>query len=237
MTCLLRNKYISLSIALLFLLYFAGPLTIRQVTGTPFGSLGMELLTRIFGFFVGTFIVYVYGRLWYPIPTNHRENIVLKGLPIVLTFLIGVLSIYTSLPKIRAQSILESAQLAPLPESASRIKVMTWSSPMSGEKFLRFHAHTADIDTFIAQSPILENADFEKYSDNKMRLFYPDTYPKVLFDNHKYINKSPSAPPWYMQEIRQRANRYRFQPKGYNHAGELIVEKKTNLIFIKLIIG
>lgn len=238
MKILLRKKYISLSIALLFLLYFAGPLTIRQVTGTPFGSLGMGLLTRVFGLCVCTGLLHIYGKLWYPIPTRHRENVVLKGLPIVLAFLVGALSIYSALPKIRAQRILASAQLAPLPESASQIKVLTWSSPMSGEKYLRFHANPVEIKSFLAQSPILEHAEFEEYSDKRMRLFYPDALPKVSFnDNHKYINKSPSAPSWYMQEIRQIADRYRFLPQGYNHAGELIVQKKTNFVFIKLIIG
>jgi len=42
---------------------------------------------------------------------------------------------------------------------------------------------------------------------------------------------------WYMHEIKDIAKRYRIESKGYNHAGEVIVEEKTNLVFIKLIIG
>ena len=182
--------------------------------------------------------MYIYGRLWDPIPKSPRGNVVLTGLPLVLVILIGVVSIYGSLPSVRAQRILASTELASLPDSASQIKVLVWSTPMSGEKYLRFRANPGDIKSFLEQSQVLEYAEYEEYSDRRMRLFYSDATRSMSSNgDHKYINKSPAAPPWYMQEIRHTAGRYTFLPKGYNHSGELIVEERTKFVFIKLIIG
>ena len=201
----------------------------------------MGYVHRTFGLCFWCFSFYLYGRLLNRISTNPRKKDALKSLYIVFAVLIGGTSIYNSLPSVRAQRILSYAQLAPLPKSAKEIKVLTWYTPMSGEEFLRFRANPVDIKSFLEHSPVLEQAEYEKYSDKKMRLFFPSDYPgrtaAYLVDKHEYINKKPTAPVWYMQEIKDIARRYRIEPKGYNHAGEVIVEEKTNLIFIKLIIG
>jgi hypothetical protein len=157
----------------------------------------------------------------------------------VFVVLFGVVSLYNSQPSVRVQKILAGAEFAELPESAMQIKIMTWYTPFSGEEYLRFRASPDDIKSFLEKSPILNNVEFEKYSDKKMRLFSPhrDVFSSSSLDNHEYINKKPTAPSWYMQEIKDIARRYRIQPKGYNSAGELIVEERNNLVFIKLIPG
>ena len=236
---LIRNKSIYLSIVLLFLLYFAAPIKLRQVTGTPFNSLGMGYVHRAFGFCFWCFLLYLYGRLLNRISTSPRKKDALKSLYLVFAVLIGGTSIYNSLPSVRANWILASGQLARLPESAKEIKALTWYTPFSGEEYLRFRANPVDIKSFLEQSPVREHAEYEEYSDKKMRLFFSSKTDLSISsrDNHEYFNKKPTAPVWYMQEIRDIAKRYRIRPKGYNSAGELIVEERTNLVFIKLIIG
>jgi hypothetical protein len=166
------------------------------------------------------------------------RKLALTSLPFVIVVSLGCLSLYNSLPSVRAQEILAGADFAPLPDSARQIKVLTWSTPMSGEKYLRFRASPTDIESFLRQSPVLEEVEYGEYSDKRMRLFCSDTtYGTSSQDFHEYITKKKTAPPWYMQEITQSADRYRLLPKGYNHAGELTVEEKTNFVFIKLIIG
>jgi hypothetical protein len=125
-----------------------------------------------------------------------------------------------------------------LPESADQIKVLAWYTPFSGEEFVRFRANPADITSFLEHSPVLEHVEYEEYSDRKMRLFFPrgvrNTPPH---DDHEYINKKPTAPPWYRQEIKDKARRYRIRPLGYDSFGELIIDERNNLVFIKLIIS
>lgn len=239
MSRLLRNKRVSASIVMLFLLHVAGPTVVRRATGTPFGSMGMPYVGPLFSFCVLGALLHVYGRLWDPLPVNSWKKLAVTSLPFVIVVSLGCLSLYSSLPSVRAQEILAGAEFAHLPESASQIKVLTWSTPMSGEKYLRFRANPADIEAFIAQSPILENAEYEEYSDKRMRLFFSDPSARRLLshDDHEYITRKPTAPPWYVQEIRHAAGRYRILPKAYNHAGELIIDKRSNLLFVKLIIG
>jgi len=237
----ISKKSIYLSIVLLFLLYFTCPIKLRQVTGTPFDSIAMGYVHRILGLCFWSFLLYLYDRLLNRISTSPRKKIVLANLSLVFAVLIGGTSLYNSLPSVRAQRILAGAQFAPLPESAKEIKVLAWYTPMSGEEYLRFRANPADIKSFIEQSPVLKYAEYEEYSDKKMRLFFPRDYAartgSYLVDDHEYINKKPTAPVWYMREIRDNARRYRICPKRYNSGGELIIEEKTNLIFIKLTIG
>ena len=235
------NKITYLSIILLFLLYFACSIKLRQVTGTPFDSIGMGYVHRIFGILFWSFFLCLYDLLLNRILTRSRKKIMLTSLSLVFAVLIGGISLYNSFPSVRAKRILAGAQFASLPESAKEIKVFTWYTPMSGEEYLRFRANTVDIKSFIDQSSVLKYAEYEKYSDKKMRLFFPSDYAarteEYLADNHEYINKKPAAPVWYMQEIKDNARRYRIEPKGYNSAGELIVIERTNQVFIKLIIG
>jgi hypothetical protein len=236
---LLHNKPIILSIVLLFLLYYVGPVILRQVTGTPFGWLGSGLISRFVGWWFLSLLLCLYGGLLNRIPKKHRRGVVQMGLPIVLVVLIGGVSLYNSLPSIRARKILENAQFASLPDSATQIKVHIWYTPFSGEEYLRFRADSLDIKLFLDQSAVLEHAEYEEYSDKKMRLFYPrgTTSNKSPGNNYEYISKKPTAPPWYMQEIKDVARRYKIQPKGYNHAGEVIIDEKNNCVFVKLILG
>ena len=238
---LIRNKRIYLSIVLLLLLYFACPIKLRQVTGTPFDSIAMGYLHRIFGLFFWSLILCLYGVFLNRVSTSPKKEIVLANLSFVFAVLIGGISLYNSLPSVRSQRILAGAQFAPLPESAKEIKVLAWYTPMSGEEYLRFRANPVEIKSFLEQSPVLEHAEYEEYSDKKMRLYFPSDFAArtatYLVDNHEYINNKPTVPVWYMQEIKDIARRYRIEPKGYNSAGELIVDQRTNLIFIKLIIG
>jgi hypothetical protein len=145
---------------------------------------------------------------------------------------------YRHLPKVAANRILAHGELAPLPESATDIKVYTWSSPMSGEEFLRFSATPDDIEVFLNTSPILKRAECKKYSKDKMRLPYSKDYfnkfEKHYNDSHEYFSPERDAPEWYIEELRGVGRRYTIHPKGYHYPGEVIINDEKNLVFVSL---
>ena len=146
--------------------------------------------------------------------------------------------IYLTAPTVRAKSILEIANLAPLPESAQDIYVYTWSSPMSGEKYLRFQAEPDGIEQFINNSPILKDVEYDIYNKDKMRLYDPKIYPYNKYDpnsSHEYIVPRRSIPDWYREEIKGAGRRYEIQPEGYHYPGEVIIDYENNIVYVKLV--
>jgi len=140
---------------------------------------------------------------------------------------------------VTAQRLLADAELAQLPKSATGIKVITWSTWFSGKEHLRFNATHADIDRFLAQSPVLLGVECHYYSKDRMRLIRPDDYlthkKKYDEDGNEYFD-SPPVPSWYRDEIKGSGRRYRFRPDGYNY-GELIIDYDESSIYVGLTIG
>jgi hypothetical protein len=238
------NAILIVNVPLLSLLYLVGPITMKVIAGMDLGDgwflVTFELAYRLCVMFFWVCVVYGYQVLLHILLAVRIKSritwTVLLLWPIVL---IGGVSLYRSLPLQRAQTILANAELASLPESATEIKVFTWSTPFSGEEFLRFRASREDIESFLAESPILRLAECQYYSKDRMRLIYPDDSAyngKYREDGHEYFFDK-SAPPWYIQEIKGPGRRYRILPKRYNHAGEVIFDEEKNLVFVNLVIG
>ena len=80
-----------------------------------------------------------------------RRKLVFAVLFLLPGMMFGVRAFCLSLPEARARRLLEGAGLAALPESASKIRVYSWSTPFSGDAFLRFEADENDIEKFIDQ--------------------------------------------------------------------------------------
>jgi len=121
-------------------------------------------------------------------------------------------------PEARAARVLHDAQLAALPDSATDIEVYTWSSPFSGEEFLRFAAEPNDIERFIRESPNLQGKVPTQYSAEHMRLpVCDDMQKRSEFEQagHEVYFPHSNTPDWYKQEINAPARRYIFRPKRY----------------------
>jgi len=145
---------------------------------------------------------------------------------------------YCSTPIAQARATLARGELARLPKSATDIRVYMWSSPFSGEEFLRFRATPEDIEKFLKESPILRGAKCRKYSKDRMRLKQPEDYWQRLMeyreDQHEYFHPDPSTPDWYKQEIRSPARSYMIRPKRYHYPGEVLIDDEENLVFVYL---
>jgi hypothetical protein len=124
------------------------------------------------------------------------------------SMVIGSVSAYYAIPSVQANIILSHAELAYLPKSAHDIKVYTWASPMSEEEFLKFKASRNDIEQFLTSSPILKGKKCVNYTKDKMRLPYPKDYGRKeehFNTPHAYYHSSPSAPDWYIENLKDLA--------------------------------
>ncbi len=139
------------------------------------------------------------------------------------------------MPAVGARGFLEAAQLAPLPSSARGIKDYRWSSPMSGEHYLRFAADPNEIEQFIADSPILQGVEPERFSADRVRTKQPEDYFDT-WDYHEdgnvYYIPDPMIPSWYKQEIKGPARRYHIKPPGYHYGGEVIIDDVEHVVYV-----
>ena len=155
--------------------------------------------------------------------------------PIIL---IAGMIIYESIPIVAARKILLHANLSPLPDSYYEINAWHWSSLFSGEEFLKFRASPEDIESFLSSSPILKDKIYELYSIERMRIPYPDKYgtEEEHFNTpHEYYYPSPSAPDWYIEQLKGPGRRYEIHPEDYYYPGEVIIDDESGTVFVKLV--
>lgn len=137
-----------------------------------------------------------------------------------------------------ARIILLRANLAPLPKSASHIKVYTWSTMFSGAEYLRFQANPADIVDFVDASKAVSDARHQADLRDGRQLYYVNAF-KSMYGEYLSVEldfPSPGAPDWFQVKI-PNAKHYLFFVKGYQCPGELIIDGSSGTVFIKLVFG
>ncbi|UCG58288.1 MAG: hypothetical protein JSU70_02045 [Phycisphaerales bacterium] len=155
--------------------------------------------------------------------------------------LLGGIYLYWSVPALRARTLLEDLELAPLPKSAAGLRIASWSSGFAGDVFLRFRASREDIEAFLNNSPALKDAECQKYSKERMRLGDPlrDEYkpPEPQDDREYFTYNAFLTPPWYLPEIRVAGRRYAFSARKFGHGAEVVYDEEQNLVFVHLNLG
>lgn len=227
-----------LNIVILFALCIAGPHVMRMRAGA--GGLP-DVMTQFGLFFMFGFLLWG-SLLYHPILFHSlRRRIASPAIWAVLFLLPGIFAggkiFYESRPISHMHALMRYAGLAPLPASASGVRYYTWSSPFSGEDFMRFTADANDIKRFLADSPALQGQEPERFWPERMRLKnVRDSEGNLEYheDANEYFSLSPNAPRWYKQEIRGPARRYRVQPPRYQLPGHLLVDDETNTVYIYL---
>lgn len=157
---------------------------------------------------------------------------------LIPAFLLGGISLYQSLPRVRARTVLSDGRLAALPESATDIKVYSWSFIFSGESFMKFSANPEDINVFLNSSPSINGQQCQRYSLERMRLPYPKDSRKLMEYNeagHELFIPDSMAPDWYDTQIRIRGRSYEIPPEGHHNNGEVIVDDENNVVYINVI--
>jgi hypothetical protein len=147
-----------------------------------------------------------------------KHNLLWATLFILPSIILGTNLLYASLPTVTSNRILTLAELAPLPASARDIKVYEWSFIFSGEKYLRFRASPSDIEKFLKESSILQNAECENLPAERM---------PVRLHN-------PSAPNWYKNEIKQ-GRLYIIEPEWGYYPGRVIVNDEEHFVYVNII--
>jgi hypothetical protein len=231
-------RFHALNIVVLVVLCFVAPYVMRRAAGA--GGLP-DMMTDI-GIFM-TLGFYLWASLVYHLLLHStlRRRLANRLIWAVLFILPGVVVggkvSYDLSPKLQARALLRLAELAPLPPSATGIKVYTWSSPFSGEDFLCFTAPAADIERFLAESPALQGQQPERFSPQRMRLPHPKDYATNTRggqDANEYYTPRSTRPKWYKQEIRGPARRYIVQPPRYQFPGEVLVDDETSTVHVYL---
>jgi hypothetical protein len=111
--------------------------------------------------------------------------------------------------------------------SSSIRPAFDWSSPFSGEWYLRFRAGPEDIEKFLAASRSLERRECQRFSPERMLLPSPGNSEEP--GRHEYYVPDSMAPPGYRPELRGRGGRYMY------HKGEVIIDDETHLVYVKVI--
>lgn len=223
-----------ISLGLLFVLQTVIPVVMRTVGGTPWGWIGAGVISGPIGFLFWATLCFCWWGIIGQMTSDKVTWSVLVLLPVAL---IGGRAIYRDWPTVRAARILYNANLASLPPSAREIKVFTWSNGFNGEWRLRFRADRADVERFLAASPILKGVECQEYSGQRMRLAEPKGYSKRSDDDPNgpdYFRPDWNMPPWYIQEIKGPGRRYETDPSGFSDPGEVIVHTEDDLVFVGL---
>jgi len=231
-------KFCVFNAVLLFLICVSSREMLRLLSHGAFSIVAIEIAIAAIGAFFLIFISLGYQALIYSLlKTRIRNNLLWAILFLVPATALSANSLYHSLPRVRASEILAYGRLARLPESATDMRTDSWSSPFSGEWFLRFRASPEDIESFLNSSPSLEAQDSVKYTPERMRLSWPkeriqEASPQ---DGHEYFIPGSLTPEWYNPQIRQRGRRYNIPAEGFHNWGEVIVDDEEHVVFVKVI--
>lgn len=141
-------------------------------------------------------------------------------------------------PLVRAPWVLGLAQLADLPESASRTRVYMFGWMGSMQCYLRFAAEPGDIERFLSRSASLQGLAYQTYSKHRMRLAssdFGDGDGDLKPDGHEYFYRGSHPPYWYKDEIRGAARRYPIR-LGENRSGEVIVDDERHVVYVEFVV-
>lgn len=151
---------------------------------------------------------------------------------------LGHIPLHQSFPFVEAGILLSNAELSSLPASARDVKAYHWSSPFSGEEYLRFVAEPNDIQAFLDNSPALEGKVSQPYRIERVYVPVPEDeaasqgqevgQPEVLLPH-------PNGPHWYRPRANGPTRRYEIQPEGYYYPGEVLVDDEQHVVYVYLI--
>jgi len=231
-------------ILLVFLII--GLASFRSAPGQETGKVGLTFVSRIVmaGFAVGLGVL-AQTMIWRRL-RPHMASVAWLSLLLLPPVVLGVgwltLTGYDHWalsrkyePTKRSPVVLNRAGLAPLPDSASDVRVHAWGFLMSGEYTLRFTADPNDIEHFLAASPSLERVIARTYSRERMRLRGGDD---VMFSDrydsqgNEYFTPECDVPGWYRQEIRGPGRRYEINWYDGKYRGELLVDDEEHTVYV-----
>jgi len=140
-----------------------------------------------------------------------------SGLPRVAAFMLPAVAlaafmVYWGLPSTRLQAMLDNEDFAPLPASATGVKVDGWICGFAHEAWLRFTAPADEVEAFLAASPFLEGTAPEHFGPERMLLLPPSDADALevwqIGGPNKFVFRGTYPPSWYTPEVREKGRRY-----------------------------
>ena len=212
-------RFVIFNAVIIFIICISSRKMLELIFEGAFSTIITAIILALIGTFFWMLLSLGYQVLVYKIFRKRiRRDLLWAVLFILPAIVLGTSWLYVSLPTVNARRILNLAELAPLPESATDIKVYEWSFIFSGEKYLRFRASPSDIEKFLKESPILQDAECEKFPADGIRARSPN----------------PNAPDWYKGDIKK-GRLYIIRPKWGYYPGQVVVDDEEHFVYVNII--
>ena len=210
-----------IGIVILLIVFFVQAGYINNVPGNEMIGVILEIALWIFiAWLILVVCVLCQAFFWQTIMVKMQKSsklsvflllpllILIVGLMTVPFFFRGVLAQKYD-PLRRAPTVLYSAKLADLPESAHDVRVYTPRLIFSATDYLSFQAEPNDIEKFLTESPGLDGIK-------------NDTQSSTYFHH----------PSWFNPDKRRTGRYYKLSEKDTSWYGELIVDDEKNVIYV-----
>jgi len=233
-------SYSVFSAVILFLGFVVGPVVSMRVSGGIYAPADLKIIVLLVGWSLAAGLCILHQAVVYRLLKARIRSplkwAVLFLLPVLVLTSLGV---HHYLPKVRVQKILAEGGFAPLPKSATHLRVYGWWCPDELGRCMMFRATPQDVEEFLNTSPTLKGRKCQKFSPERMRILFPrDTTKWMEYTEagHELFGHS-SGPLWYKEEIRSYGRYYSVPTKDYRKSCEVIVDDEKNIVYIKVIWG
>jgi len=130
------------------------------------------------------------------------------------------------------KTTLKLGRLAPIPESATDLRIDGTSNLFSSTYYISFRATAKDIDNFIQNSPGLNGLLPTRFDANHQHLpFSKDD--EIRNAEHEYFGLDKRYP-WFNPVITTRGRKYEIPQDHDANSGEVIINDETNVVYIKV---
>jgi hypothetical protein len=230
--------YSVLSTLFLFVSFVIWHLAIMHVSGGIYKPTDLRIIGAVVVWsFIACLCIFYQSVVYRFLRTRIKSPLTWAILFLLPAIIISSLRIHASLPGVTAQRLLSEAGLAPLPKSATDLRVYGWWFPDEAGRCLMFRATIDDIEAFLNTSPSLEGRQCEKFSTERMRVEYPSDIKKYMeYQQAGHALFVPeSTPSWYKEEIRKSGRYYSIPSQNRPNSCEIIVNDEEHIVYIKMI--
>ena len=231
-------SYSVFSALILFLGFVVGPLVSMRVSGGIYAPADLRIIMLVVAWSLAAGLCVLFQAVVYRLlSTRIRSSLMWAVLFLLPALVLSSEGVHHSLPRVRAQKILAEGGFAPLPRSATQLRVYGWWFPDEVGRCMMFRATAQDVEEFLNASPTLKGRKCKKFSPESMRMLFPrDTtkWMEYIEAGHELIGPL-SGPPWYKEEIKGYGRYYSVPTKDYRGSGQVIVDDEENIVYVKVI--
>ncbi len=184
-----------------------------------------------FGLFLWALVVFQV-MTYFALRRHLRSQLAWAILLVLPALAMGGVSIYPSLPGVRARALLVRIGTAALPPSARDVRIATWWCPDQTDIYIRFAADRNDIARFLDESPILQGAEYGRFAAEEMIVISLDGPSSP--EEYASYRAQRDGPEWFRRRLMRPTRRYHVRPEGRSCRVEVTVDDQRNTVFVHL---